>query len=54
MDPDGTLYDLLDSLNDGDRDAAIEYLADLSWWLIHDGVLPNAAEAVARFQRKVK
>ena len=41
MDPQAALYDLLDAINDGDREMVDEYLEALREWNSKGGFLPQ-------------
>jgi len=41
MDPQAALYDLLDAINNGDRNMVDEYLEVLQEWVSKGGILPQ-------------
>jgi hypothetical protein len=41
MDPQAALYDLLDAINNGDREMVDEYLEALRDWVSKGGILPQ-------------
>jgi len=49
MDPTACLLDLLNALEDEDRDTAIEKCNDLAGWLAGGGFFPDAGEVADEF-----